>query len=37
MQFDFEALAPSARYKLLTASVTPRPIAWVTSQDADGW
>ncbi len=36
MEFDFEALAPDARYKLLTASVAPRPIAWITSQDADG-
>ena len=36
MQFDFETLAPPARYKLITASVTPRPIAWITSQDATG-
>ncbi len=36
MQFDFEALAPLARYKLLTAAIVPRPIAWVTSEDADG-
>ena len=36
MQFDLEALAPDARYRLLAASVVPRPIAWITSQDADG-
>ena len=36
MDFDFEALASDARYRLLTASVAPRPIAWITSQDADG-
>ena len=36
MEFDFETLAADARYRLLTASVAPRPIAWITSQDADG-
>ena len=36
MQFDMEQLPADKRYKLLTATVTPRPIAWVTSQSADG-
>ncbi|MFC7286702.1 flavin reductase family protein [Herminiimonas glaciei] len=36
MQFDMEQLSADKRYKLLTATVTPRPIAWVTSQSADG-
>jgi flavin reductase (DIM6/NTAB) family NADH-FMN oxidoreductase RutF len=29
-------LSADKRYKLLTATVTPRPIAWVTSQSVDG-
>jgi len=36
MLFDFATLPPQAQYKLLTATVTPRPIAWVVSQDLDG-
>ncbi len=36
MQFDMEQLSADKRYKLLTATVTPRPIAWVTSQSTDG-
>lgn len=36
MQFDMEQLSPDNRYKLLTATVTPRPIAWVTSRSVDG-
>ena len=36
MEFDHEALAPDARYRLLASSVAPRPGAWITSQDADG-
>ena len=36
MQFDMEALPPRDRYKILTSTVTPRPIAWVTSQSASG-
>jgi flavin reductase (DIM6/NTAB) family NADH-FMN oxidoreductase RutF len=36
MLFDFATLPTQARYKLLTATITPRPIAWVVSQDADG-
>ena len=33
---DFASLTPHERYKLLIASVIPRPIALVTSQSADG-
>lgn len=36
MQFDMEQLSADNRYKLLTATVTPRPIAWVTSKSVDG-
>ncbi|MFD2608658.1 flavin reductase family protein [Deinococcus taklimakanensis] len=34
--FDLSALPAPARYKLLTATVVPRPIAWVSSLDAAG-
>jgi flavin reductase (DIM6/NTAB) family NADH-FMN oxidoreductase RutF len=36
MLFDFADLAANARYKLLVSTITPRPIAWVVSQDRDG-
>ena len=36
MQFDFASLGPQRVYKLLASTITPRPIAWITSQDADG-
>ncbi len=36
MQFDMRALPERERYKILTASVTPRPIAWISSQSLDG-
>jgi flavin reductase (DIM6/NTAB) family NADH-FMN oxidoreductase RutF len=36
MLFDFDALSAQNRYKLLVATVVPRPIAWVVSQDAAG-
>src|SRR5258708_13060989 len=36
MQFDFEEMSPPARYKLLLATVLPRPIAWITTRDASG-
>lgn len=36
MEFDFSILSANERYKLLCASITPRPIAWVTSQSASG-
>lgn len=36
MRFDMAALAPKDRYKLMCSSITPRPIAWVTSQSKAG-
>lgn len=36
MELDFESIAPVDRYKILTAVVVPRPIAWVTSMDVNG-
>lgn len=36
MQFDFKKLSPIERYKLLLATVLPRPIAWVTTKDVTG-
>ena len=36
MLFDFAALPAADRYKLLTATVVPRPIAWVVSSNAAG-
>jgi len=31
MKFDMRAIARAQCYKLMTSSITPRPIAWVTS------
>jgi hypothetical protein len=36
MEFDFSQVAAGDRYKLMSASITPRPIAWVTSRSAAG-
>ena len=36
MQLDPRTLSSTAIYKLLISSVVPRPIAWVSSVDADG-
>jgi flavin reductase (DIM6/NTAB) family NADH-FMN oxidoreductase RutF len=36
MLFDFAKIPANERYKLLVSTVTPRPIAWVVSQDAKG-
>src|SRR5260370_18689484 len=36
MQFDFEKMPSSQRYRLLVATVLPRPIAWVTTRDGEG-
>jgi flavin reductase (DIM6/NTAB) family NADH-FMN oxidoreductase RutF len=36
MRFRMDDLSERDRYKLLTAAVTPRPIAWVTTLGADG-
>lgn len=35
-QIDLTELAPQERYKLLTALVIPRPVAWVITQDKSG-
>lgn len=36
MKFDLTAIGPRDRYGLLTATITPRPIAWVTTLSASG-
>ena len=36
MLFDFAAIPPRERYKLLISTITPRPIAWVVSQNPQG-
>ena len=36
MQLDFEALTAAEAYRWLTATVTPRPIAWVSTRAASG-
>jgi flavin reductase (DIM6/NTAB) family NADH-FMN oxidoreductase RutF len=36
MYFDFSSLNPRRRYKLLSSTVTPRPIAWVSSISPEG-
>ncbi|HEX4260822.1 MAG TPA: flavin reductase family protein [Acetobacteraceae bacterium] len=36
MLFDFASLSEPERYKLMVATVVPRPIAWVTSLDPEG-
>jgi flavin reductase (DIM6/NTAB) family NADH-FMN oxidoreductase RutF len=36
MLFNLADIAAEARYKLLVSTITPRPIAWVVSQDAAG-
>jgi flavin reductase (DIM6/NTAB) family NADH-FMN oxidoreductase RutF len=36
MLFDFTEIPPQECYKLLVSTVTPRPIAWVVSQNASG-
>lgn len=36
MQWDMSALSPAERYRLIVSTVTPRPIAWVVTQGADG-
>jgi flavin reductase (DIM6/NTAB) family NADH-FMN oxidoreductase RutF len=36
MLFDFTEIPPAECYKLLISTVTPRPIAWVVSQNASG-
>jgi flavin reductase (DIM6/NTAB) family NADH-FMN oxidoreductase RutF len=36
MFIDLDALQGPARYKLLTAAIVPRPIAWIVSRDGQG-
>jgi flavin reductase (DIM6/NTAB) family NADH-FMN oxidoreductase RutF len=36
MDFIFSEIDPKIRYKLLSATVTPRPIAWVSTLDEAG-
>ncbi len=36
LSVDLDALDPALRYKLLTATVIPRPVAWVTTLGEDG-
>ena len=36
MQLDFSALEPLERYRWLASTITPRPIAWVSSQSDAG-
>ena len=36
MRWDLDRVETSIAYKLLAATVMPRPIAWVVSQDRDG-
>lgn len=36
MLFDFAELPPRERYKLLVSTITPRPIAWIVSQNSTG-
>ena len=36
MLFDFGKIPPREGYKLLVSTVTPRPIAWISSQNLEG-
>ena len=36
MQFDMSGISKENVYKLLVATIGPRPVAWVTTQDTDG-
>src|SRR6266571_331806 len=36
MEFDMRSLPLVSRYKILNSTVTPRPIAWITSMAVDG-
>ncbi|WP_323006101.1 flavin reductase family protein [Pseudorhodobacter sp.] len=36
MLFEFDKIAPEISYKLLTSTITPRPIAWVSTLGANG-
>ena len=36
MQLDFADLSPLEAYRWLASTVTPRPIAWVSTRSAEG-
>jgi flavin reductase (DIM6/NTAB) family NADH-FMN oxidoreductase RutF len=36
MHFDFAEVSAPDRYRLMASAITPRPIAWVTTQSASG-
>jgi flavin reductase (DIM6/NTAB) family NADH-FMN oxidoreductase RutF len=36
VQLDMRTLNPVTRYKILTSTITPRPIAWITTLARDG-
>lgn len=36
MRFDLDPATPQTSYKLMTATVTPRPIAWITTLSETG-
>ena len=36
MRFDFERMPPVERFEAMTGAVVPRPVAPVTSPDAEG-
>jgi flavin reductase (DIM6/NTAB) family NADH-FMN oxidoreductase RutF len=36
MQFDMRALPMATRYKIVNSTITPRPIAWITSMSPTG-
>jgi flavin reductase (DIM6/NTAB) family NADH-FMN oxidoreductase RutF len=36
VQFDFSQMVADDRYKLMSAAITPRPIAWVTTLSGQG-
>ncbi|HEY8449214.1 MAG TPA: flavin reductase family protein, partial [Bacillota bacterium] len=36
MDIRFDALEPRTRYKLMTGTIVPRPIAWVNTLNPDG-
>lgn len=36
MQIDFSQISPLIKYKILSNSITPRPIAWIVTVSANG-
>ncbi|MGE7472573.1 flavin reductase family protein [Bosea sp. NPDC003192] len=36
MLFDLETLPPQDRYKIMSATIVPRPIAWITTKSRNG-